>query len=106
MSSSDPDFDGAVCVLFAQSENVPDGDGPDRGHSNCLHRNGDRSYFSYIGRYRVVAKDDKTWEVPFEGNFQFTGGTGKFKSLRGTGTHRGVVSPAGGKSAWEARVDY
>jgi hypothetical protein len=105
MDSANPDFNGVLCTLYNQEDAVK-GTGSHRGHVNCVHKGGDRNFFSYDGTHRTLTKDDKSWEVPFEGKVQWTGGTGRFKELKGFATYRGLVTPAGGASNWEGVVEY
>jgi hypothetical protein len=106
MKSADPDFN-FECTLYEQADAVA-GTGSHRGHSNCGDKSGNRAFFTYEGVHKTVALEGGRWEVPFEGKFRWTGGTGKFKTLKGVGTYRGKGTPEEGfVSYWEmSGVEY
>ena len=58
------------------------------------------------GTHKVVTKGNDDWEVHYEGKFEFIGGTGKFKNLKGGGTYKGHITPKGLTEEDEAEVTY
>ncbi len=93
-SSSNPDFNGVDQLVFGQVDHVY-GTGDHRGHSINLHRNGDRSFTRWSGTHKTVAVDGGSWETTIVGRYEFTGGTGKFASIKGGGTYQGKLTPQG-----------
>jgi hypothetical protein len=71
------------------------GNGTHRGTLAFLDRAGDKVFGTYEGTHRLVTKGGGAWELPFEGKYQFTGGTGKFQNIKGTGAYRGKITPEG-----------
>jgi hypothetical protein len=105
MNSSDPDFSGVVCTTYNQADQVV-GMGSHKGYEDCLYKNGDHSYLKYEGTHKTITQGDGSWEATWEGSFQYTGGTGKFKNLKGNGTYKGKATPEGAGSNWEIEVEY
>jgi hypothetical protein len=102
--SSNPDWDGIVETSPQQSLTAGDA-ASDVGHIVFHYKNGDESWGYFIGTSKVVTKGD-SWEVPFEGEKVFTGGTGKFANIKGKLKYKGAVTPAGGTFTWEGELDY
>jgi hypothetical protein len=46
------------------------------------------------------------WELEFESRFQFTGGTGKYSALKGSGTCRGKRTPIEDPAKCEGEWEY
>jgi hypothetical protein len=103
--SASPEFDIVEERIFNQDETVA-GKGRHRGTAVDTFRNGDTAIQTYEGTHKVVVKDGGAWEVFYEGKFQFIGGTGKYKSLKGQGTYRGHITPEGLTEDDEAEVTY
>ncbi|MGD1107669.1 MAG: hypothetical protein ABR865_11545 [Terracidiphilus sp.] len=60
-----------------------------RGRMNVTMKNGDRVYYSYEGSFSTdIAK-------PFSQRWRLEGGTGRYKSIKGTGTCSGLVHADG-----------
>ena len=51
-------------------------------------------------------KEDGSWEATWEGTWKATGGTGKFKNIKGGGTYRGKATAQGASTDWEGEVEY
>jgi hypothetical protein len=102
ISSPDADFNGFKSTNYGQSDDVA-GTGTHRGYSVWPLKNGDTVYIKYEGNHKTIVKDGGAWETPFEGRFEFVGGTGKYKGIKGASTYKGKVTPEG--SAWQAVVD-
>jgi hypothetical protein len=104
VTSSDPDFNGSRYINYEQVDQVA-GTGSHRGYGKQITKNGDEIYWKWEGSHQTVAKDG-AWESTFQGTFQYVGGTGKFRNIKGSGTYKGTVSPKGGAGNWEAEVEY
>ncbi len=60
-----------------------------QGRMNVTMKNGDRVYYSYEGSFST----DTT--KPFSQQWKFDGGTGSYKSIKGSGTWSGMVHADG-----------
>jgi hypothetical protein len=105
INSSDPNFNDIESMLYEQEDNVA-GSGSHRGYTLHLHKNGERSYGVYEGTHKMTVKEGGAWEVTFEGKWQWTGGTGMFKNLKGNFVYKGKNTPEGGLSNWEGEAEY
>jgi hypothetical protein len=93
-TSSDPDWN-IQALVYSQWDNVG-GNGSHGGYAIYYHPNGDESYVKFEG---------KASEGTFEGKGTFTGGTGKFKNIKGTISYKGKLVPEFSES-FEAEVEY
>lgn len=69
-----------------------DGSGMQRGTWVDMHEDGSATYGVYDGTQKTVVAADGSWEATWEGKYRYTGGTGKFKNIKGTGTYKGRAS--------------
>jgi hypothetical protein len=77
------------------------GSGTQSGYFVNDHADGDRDFGTFEGRITTSGA-----EVTLEGTWKFTGGTGKFRGLRGGGTYRGrMTSPVGVENTWEGSYE-
>jgi hypothetical protein len=104
-TSSDPDFNNTD-VLFYVHLDLVEGSGPHNGYATVSTKSGDAIHFKFAGSGKLVAKEGGAWEQPFDGKFEWTGGSGKFKNIKGTGTYKGVLKPDAVAYDWEADVEY
>ena len=104
-TSPDPDVNGTETMKYAQDDQVA-GTGPHRGYYRRLYKNGDTDYGSFEGMTKTTFKEDGSWEATWEGTYKTTGGTGKFKNIKGGGTYRGKATAQGASTDWEGEVEY
>ena len=104
-TSPDPDLNGTEQIVYDQSDSVA-GTGTHRGYYVRTHKNGETDYGTYEGTHKTTVKEDGSWETTFEGTFKVTGGTGKFKNIKGGGPYRGKATAEGASSDWEGEVEY
>jgi hypothetical protein len=104
-TSSDPEWNETEEMNYGQSDQVA-GTGTHRGYFRRFHKNGDTTYGTYEGTHQTTVKADGSWEAISEGKWQFTGGTGKFKHIKGSGTYRGKATAQGRSTDWEGEVEY
>ena len=104
-TSSDPDWNETEVMVYGQSDSVA-GTGTHRGYTRRLFKNGDTYYTSYEGTHKTTVKEDGSRETTWEGTNKITGGTGKFKDIKGSGTYRGKGTAQGASSEWEGEVEY
>jgi hypothetical protein len=60
------------------------------------------------GTVKTTFKEDGSWEATtWEGTYEVTGGTGKLKNIKGSGTYRGKATAAEGASTeFEGEEEY
>jgi len=75
------------------------GNGAQRGYFVNEHSDGDRDFGTFEGRIATPGG-----QVTIEGAWNFTGGTGKFKGLTGSGSYKGrMTSPVEVENTWEGK---
>lgn len=87
---ANPDYKVTEEWVFNQVDQT-DGAGAHRGYWIHFHEGGEQTYGTYQGNHRTVSNADGSWLSSWEGKHQFTGGTGKYKNIKGAGTYRGKV---------------
>jgi hypothetical protein len=92
-------------IVYQQSDEVA-GTGTHRGYFRRLFKNGDTDFGSYEGTIKRTVKEDASWEAMWEGTSKVTGGTGKFKNIKGGGTYRGKATAEGASTEFELEVEY
>ena len=103
--SPDPDFNEIEVLNYGQSDQVA-GSGAHKGYRIMLHKNGEESYLKFEGTHKTSVKEGGAWEVSFEGTYEHTGGTGKFKNIKGSGTYTGKTTAAGVTGEYKGEVEY
>ena len=104
-TSPDPDFDGTEVIAYEQADDVA-GTGTARGYYVRLHKNGDIDYGTYEQTHKTTVKEDGSWETTWESTWKSSGGTGKFKNTKGSGTDRGKATAEGAIEEWEGEAEY
>ena len=75
--------------------------GNQRGYSTSTMDNGDKASVSYQGTMKM----NKDGSGTFSGTWKWTGGTGKFKGMKGSGTYKGTAA-ADGSGMADIEGDY
>jgi hypothetical protein len=104
-TSSDADWNETEQIVYEQGDSVA-GTGTHRAYFRRLHKNGETDYGPYEGTHKTTVKEDGSWETTWEGTYKVTGGTGKFKNSKGSGTYRGKATAEGASTDWEGEVEY
>ena len=105
-TSPDPEWNETEQIIYEQVDEVA-GTGTHRGYYVRLHKNGDTDYGPFEGTFKTTFKEDGSWEATtWEGTWHTTGGTGKFKNIRGSGTYRGKATAEGASTDWEGETEY
>ena len=87
-SSSDPDWDKATTFDLRYYVNPTFQEDKYGGYAATTHPNGDQTFTEFNGTWKwVLPRDGFKWTTLYEGIF--TGGTGKFKGIKGTITIKG-----------------
>jgi hypothetical protein len=105
IKTKSPEFDIVEARIINQDDTVS-GDGRHRGVEIDIFSNGDTAINNFEGTHKVITKEGGAWEVKYEGRFEFVGGTGRFKNIKGHGTYRGHITPEGLTEEDEAEVTY
>jgi hypothetical protein len=104
---SNPDWKIKEEWVYVQSD-VINGNGTQSGYFHDTHEDGSHSYGAFKGTIKTTSKADGSWEAVWEGTYQYLGGSGKFKNLKGGGKYKGKASsqdPAGHDEGQET-VEY
>ena len=105
-TSLDPEWNGTEQIIYEQSDSVA-GTGTHRGYYVRLHKNGDIDYEPFEGTHKTTFKEDGSFlEATWEGTYKITGGTGKFKNIKGSGTYRGKATAEGAFDEFEGETEY
>ena len=74
--------------------------GDQTGTMEFTAANGDKLF----GKYKGVWSGDPETAVEFEGKIKITGGTGRFKDVKGTGTYKGTAGAVSGDLYFEGML--
>lgn len=105
VKTKSPEFD-VIESRIVNQDDTPNGDGRHRGVEILIFSNGDTAIDNYEGTHKVITKEGGAWEVNYVGKYEFVGGTGRFKNIKGHGTYRGHITPDGLTEEDEAEVTY
>jgi hypothetical protein len=87
-TASAPDFPESECV-YTEFQEMRSASVSVHGRMNVIMKNGDRVFYSYEGSFPAdISK-------PFSQRFILEGGTGQYKSVKGSGSCSGMVQPDG-----------
>ena len=105
-TSPDPDINGSEVIVYQQEDQVA-GTGTARGYYVRFYKNGDTDYGTIEQTHKTSFKGDGSWEsTTWEGTYKVTGGTGKFKNIKGSGTFRGKATAEESVTEWEGEDEY
>jgi hypothetical protein len=104
-TSPDPDFNGTELIIYQQRDSVA-GTGTSMGYFRRLFKNGDTDYGTFENTHKTTVKEDGSWETTWESTWKLSGGTGKFKNAKGSGTSRGKATAEGAAEDWEGEREY
>lgn len=94
--SSDEKWNNAKMTYWGIAD-LNAGSGPQRGYFVNEHAEGDRDFGTFEGK--IVTSGT---QVTIEGSWKFTGGSGKYTGLTGSGTYKGrLTSPTEVENHWE-----
>jgi hypothetical protein len=94
ISSKDADFDGSEQTVFAH-EDIFANAGTSVGYFLYTLKNGEKLWAKFDSVYSMTSAQG-TWEVTYQGVFNFIAGTGKYAGIRGGGHYKGKVTPGVG----------
>jgi len=104
---SNPDFKVKEEWTYGQSDTI-DGSGTQRGYFLDTHEDGSHTYGTFQGTVKTSSKPDGSWETIWEGTYQYVGGSGKYKNIKGGGTYKGKASSQdpGGREEGRETIEY
>jgi len=76
---------------------MTNGNGRSWGYSVTVLENGDKIYGQFIGTIWTVEAEAGTKQTTFTGTGTYVGGTGEFKTMRGTNRSKSQIQMADGK---------
>ncbi|MDH4068838.1 MAG: hypothetical protein OEV30_00285 [Ignavibacteria bacterium] len=93
-TSGNPDWNNAQSILYGLLDQMGT-NGTHTGYQIYTHSDGDQSFTKHSGKQSLQPAGGGKMEVHFEGTFEWTGGTGKFEYMRGSGTYKGKIDVNG-----------
>jgi hypothetical protein len=94
-TSTDPKWNDAAITYWGVAD-LTDGSGPQWGYFQNAHADGDRDWGTFDGKITTSGQ-----QVTIGGTWQYTGGTGKFERISGSGTYKGqMTSPTEVAAEW------
>ena len=100
-TSSNTDWNDTTMVDYQQLDLIA-GKGTHVGYGYHKHKGGDQTFFKYWGTNQA-AGDGK---MSIEGKYEWTGGTGKFKNIKGAGTYTCSGSATESTCDWQGEPEY
>jgi hypothetical protein len=88
---SNPDFKIKDEWTYIQSDTI-NGSGKHSGYYFDTHEDGSTAYGNFQGTVKTIFHGDGSWESTWEGTYQYLGGSGKYKNIKGAGEYRGKAS--------------
>jgi hypothetical protein len=84
----DPNWKDTTITYWGTAD-LHNGNGPQRGYWVNNHADGDQDWGTFEGK--IITSGGQT---TMEGTWRYTGGTGRFASIRGGGTYKGNLPSA------------
>jgi hypothetical protein len=104
LSSTDAkDFNGGTATNFAQTDTTG-ASGSHSGYAVWKLRNGDNVTIRFKGTHAVPSA--AVAQAPYEGDFEFTGGTGKYRAIKGGARYEGVTTASGSHWKTTVKIEY
>ena len=101
---SDADF-GALDVDTLNVSDYKQGNGTQKGYRTFTHASGDKIFSAYEGETGAERTPEGKTEYIFKGKWWYTGGTGKFQGITGSGTYKGRLGADGVTYEWEGSYE-
>lgn len=90
-----------VTITYWGTADLHNGSGPQSGHWVNNHADGDQDFGTFEGQITTTGG-----RTTMEGTWKYTGGTGKFASIRGGGTYKGhLPSPDQIENTWQGEYE-
>ncbi len=100
-TSSNPEWNNILMVDYQQADQMGE-KGTHVGYGYHKHKSGDQTFFKYYGTQTAGAGD----KMSFQGKFEWTGGTGKFKNIKGGGTYTCTGTTNVNSCDWQGEGEY
>jgi hypothetical protein len=76
--------------------------GTHAGYGYNKHQGGDQTFYKYWGTQKAA----EGGKISFEGKYEWTGGTGKFKNIKGAGTYTCTGTATESSCDWQGEFEY
>ena len=90
--------------IYSYADTVA-GSGTDTGYWTDETKTGDKIFGRHSGTQKTEIHPDGSWEMTFSGEWEATGGTGKFEGIKGKGTFAGKGTMEDMPWQWEGTFD-
>ncbi len=90
--------------VYSSSDTVA-GIGTGGGYWTDVTKTGDKVFGKHSSSIKTEVNPDGSWEMTFSGEWEATGGTGKFEGIKGKGTIAGKGTPEDMSFQWEGSFD-
>jgi len=100
-TSSNTEWNDVMMVDYQHLDQFEAG-GNHMGYGYHKHKNGDTTYFKYSGTQKPAGEG----AMSLEGKYEWTGGTGKFKNIKGGGAYTCKGTTTHNSCDWQGDVEY
>jgi hypothetical protein len=100
-TSPNADWNETMSVDYQQMDQHVES-GTHTGYGYNKHKGGDQTFYKYWGTQKASAGGN----MSIEGKYEWTGGTGKFKNIKGAGTYTCTGTPTEATCDWQGEVEY
>jgi hypothetical protein len=76
--------------------------GKHEGYGYHKHKGDDQTFFKFSGTQKSAGEG----KLSMEGKYEWTGGTGKFKNIKGGGTYTCTGTSTHSECSWQGEVEY
>ena len=90
--------------IYSYADTVA-GSGTDVGYWTDETKTGDKIFGNHSGTQKTEMNLDGSWEMGFSGEWEATGGTGKFEGVKGKGTFAGKGTSDDVSWQWEGTFE-
>jgi hypothetical protein len=104
-TSTCPEIGDFRQLVYEYSDSVA-GSGTGTGYWTDVTKAGDKFFGKHGYTFKTDIKADGSWEMTFSGEWEATGGMGKFEGIKGKGTMAGKATPEGMSYNWEGSFDF
>jgi hypothetical protein len=104
-TSTCPEIGDFRSFIYSYADTVA-GSGTGVGYWTNVTKAGDKLFGNHKITLKTDIKEGGSWEMTFSGEFELTGGTGKFEGIKGKGTLTGKGTPEGMSWNWEGSFDF
>lgn len=105
-NAGENDFMDGATLRNTSFSDMAQGNGYHQGYIEFT-KEGSSTFGKWQGKITITDEDDGTKVTKFEGQFSFTGGTGEFEKIQGSGTYSGHFTSMTSITAdWEGEIIF